>query len=103
MSSNNSRTPPPVFHSKSCNSWLKLFRIWHIYTELPKRRQSPALVLSIEREAQDPVLEIPEDGTAKENGVDSILHRLDRLFKKVSTKHLKHLNVLVTCLFNHCT
>ena len=28
--------------------WLKLFRIWHMNTELLKKHQGPALVLSLE-------------------------------------------------------
>ena len=50
----------PLFPSKSYEGWLKLFKIWHIFPELPKRRKRPALVLSLEGEAQDAALEIPE-------------------------------------------
>ena len=56
-----------------------------MYTELPKIRQGPALVLSLEREAHDAALELPENVIAQENGVDAILRRLDGLFKKDST------------------
>ena len=73
MTSNSSKTPPPLFHSKSYEDWLKLFGIWRMYTELPKTRQGPALVLSLEGEAQDAALELLEDKIAQENGVDAIL------------------------------
>ena len=73
MTSNSSKTTPPLFHSKSYEDWLKLFRIWRMYTELPKTRQGPALVLSLEGEAQDAALELLEDKIAQENGVDAIL------------------------------
>ena len=73
MTSNSSKTPPPLFHSKSYEDWLKLFRIWRMYAELPKTRQGPALVLSLEGEAQDAALELLEDKIAQENGVDAIL------------------------------
>ena len=56
-----------------------------MYTELPKTRQGPALVLSLQGEVQDAALELPEDEIAQENGVDGILRRLDRLFNKDST------------------
>ena len=85
MASNSSKTPPPLSHSKSYEDWLKLFRIWRMYTELPKTRQGPTLVLSLEGEAQDAALELPEDEIAQKNSVDAILHRLDGLFKKDST------------------
>ena len=54
-----------------------------MYTELPKTRQGTVLVLSLEGEAQDAELELPEDETAQENGVDATLRRLDRLFQKI--------------------
>ena len=56
-----------------------------MYRELPKTRQGLVLVLSLEGEAQDAALELPEDEVAQESGVDAILRRLDRLFKKDST------------------
>ena len=42
MSSNNSKTPPPLSHSKSYEDLLKLLWIWPMYTELPEMRQGPA-------------------------------------------------------------
>ena len=60
MSSSSSMTPPAFSQSKTYEDWLKFFRIWCMYTELPKKRQAPALVLSLEGEMQEVVLEIPE-------------------------------------------
>ena len=42
-------------------------------------------MLSLEDEALDAVLEIDESDISKENGVDFIIDRLNRLFKKDST------------------
>ena len=42
-------------------------------------------MLSLEDEALDAVLQIDESDTSKENGVDFIIERLNRLFKKDST------------------
>ena len=52
------------------------------FTNLPANRQGSALVLSLEDEALDAVLEIDDKDIAKENGVDAIIERLNRLFKK---------------------
>ena len=41
-------------------------------------------MLSLEDEALDAVLEIDESDISKENGVDFIIERLNRLFKKDS-------------------
>ena len=55
-----------------------------MYTDLPKNCQGPALVLSLEGEAQDVVLEFNENDFSKDNGVDFIIIQLDKLFKKNS-------------------
>ena len=58
MSSNRCKTPSLLSRSKSFEGWLKLLRIWSMYTELPKSCHGPALVLSLEGEAQDIASEI---------------------------------------------
>ena len=85
MSSSSSKWPPLLSQSKTYEEWLKLFRIWRMYTELSKKRQGPTLVLSLEGEAQEAVLEIPKNDNASENGVDVIINRLNSLYKKDST------------------
>ena len=42
-------------------------------------------MLSLEDEALDAVLEIDDEVVAKENGLDAIIERLNRLFKRDST------------------
>ena len=61
------------------------FKIWQKVSDLPANQQVPALVLSLEDEALDAVLEIDESDISKENGVDFMIKRLNRLFKKDST------------------
>ena len=56
-----------------------------MYTELPKKCQGLALVLSLEEEAQEVVLEIPENDIASENCVDFMTNHRNRLYKKDST------------------
>ena len=85
MSSSSTKTPPALSQSKIYEEWLKLFGIWRMYTELPKKRQGSALVFSLEGETQKGVLEISENGIASENGVDIIINGFNRLYKKNST------------------
>ena len=85
MSSSSSKKPPAFSQSKTYEDWLKLFGIWHMYTELQKKCQVPALILSLEGEGQDAVLEIPENDISSENDVNVIINRLNRLCKKDST------------------
>ena len=53
-----------------------------MYTDLPKPHQGPALSLSLEGEAQDAALEIDEKEIPKDDGIDTIIKRLDRLYLK---------------------
>ena len=56
-----------------------------MYTELRKKCQVSALILSLEGEGQEAVLEIPENDISSENDVNVIINRLNRLCKKDST------------------
>ena len=85
MASNSSKTSPSLSKCKTYEDWLKLIKVWRRFTDLPKERQGSALVLSLEDEALDAVLEIDDEEIAKEDGVDAIIERLNRLFKKDST------------------
>ena len=60
-------------------------KIWRMYTDLLKPRQGLALILSLEGQAQDAALEINEKGIAKDEGIDTTIKRLDRLYLKDST------------------
>ena len=60
-------------------------KVWRRFTDLPAHRQGSALVLPLEDEASDAVLEIDDAEIAKDDGVDAIINRLNRLFKKDST------------------
>jgi len=90
MASKNSKTPPSLKQCKSYDDWTKMINMWRVFTDLPKEKQGPALFLSLEGEAQDAVLELDEKEIIKDTGVETIIKRLDRLFKKdsVITKYL---------------
>ena len=85
MASNSLKTPPSLSKYKTYEDWLKLIKIWRKFSDLPVNRQGAALVLSLEDESLDAVLEIDESDISKENGINFIIERLNRLFKKNST------------------
>ena len=85
MAQSSNKAPPLLSKTKTYDDWLKLLRILRSFTDLEKARQGPALVLSLEGEAQDAVLELENDDIIKDNGIDIIIERLDRLFKKDTT------------------
>ena len=78
----NSKSSPLLSNSKSYTDWLKLIDIWKNFTNLEPRKQGPAIVLSLEDEAQDAVLELDTDVIFGTDGVDKIIEQLNRLYKK---------------------
>ena len=83
MASANYNKPPPAISScKSYTDWKKLINIWKSLTSLDTPKQGPALVLSLEGEAQEAALEIPSADLTAEEGIETILNRLDTLYAK---------------------
>ena len=85
MSSNHSKTPPSLSKAKNYQDWLKLIKIWKNFSDLPKAKQGPATVLSLENKVLNAVLELCEEVISGENGVDAIINRLNRICKKDKT------------------
>ena len=81
-SSSHSDSPPLLQKCKSYQDWLKLLKIWCKFTTLPKTRQWPAIVLSLEGDAQEQALRISDDDISKDDGVDKIIVQLNELYLK---------------------
>ena len=81
MASNN-KSPPSLSNSKSYSDWLKLIEIWRKCTSLEPEKQGPAIVLSLEDKAQDAILELNTNDIADKDGVNKIIERINRLYKK---------------------
>ena len=78
----NVKNPPKLSVSKSYDDWVKLVEIWRDFTSVEKPKQALAVVLSLEGKAQEAALEIPKEDLAKDNGVDLVITRLDKIYKK---------------------
>ena len=78
----NSKSPSLLSNSKSYTDWLKLIDIRRKFTYLEPGRQGPAVALSLEGEAQDAILELDTAVISGTGGVDKIIERLNRLYKK---------------------
>ena len=73
--------PPPVFDESMC--WVdykKEIKIWQALTDWPAKRQGPSLYLFLQGKAREAALELDLDDIKKDNGVQIILDRLDRLY-----------------------
>ena len=62
--------------SKTYDDWIKLLPIWLKFTSLESEEQGPAIVLTLEEEAQDVVLELHTDVISGKDGVSKIIERL---------------------------
>ena len=74
-------TPPPVFSEDI--SWLdykKELKIWQALTDLPAKKQGPSLYLSLTGKAREAALELDIAVISKDDGLEKILERLDKLY-----------------------
>ena len=82
MATGSNKIPPALSKYKTYDDWIKALSIWVKFTDLEKKKQGPAVFLSLEGEAQEAVLELDEALITSDDGVKHITKRLDGLFKK---------------------
>ena len=68
------------------------------FTDLEKKKQGPAVFLSLEGEARDAVLELKEDQITSDNGIKFITERLDSICKEELLKKYEPLEAFETCM-----
>ena len=68
-STSYNKAPPLLSSSKTYSDWKKLINIWTELTTLEKKKQGPALVLTLEGKAQEAALELSPEQITGENGV----------------------------------
>ena len=78
MSSIN-RSPPSLSDWKLYNEWLKLIDIWRKFTSLEPKKQRPGSVIT---RRCDVMLELDSDIISGKDGVDKVIARLDKIYKK---------------------
>ena len=61
---------------------MKLIDISRKFTNLEPGKQGPAIVLPLQGEAQDAILELDTTVISGTDGVNKIIERLNRLYKK---------------------
>ena len=80
--SNLDKSPPLLSKSKTYDDWIKPLSIWLKSTSIESGKQRPAIVLTLEGEAQDAVLELHTDVVSGKDGVSKIIERLNKTYKK---------------------
>ena len=81
-STSYNKAPPLLSSCKTYADWKKLIHIWTELTSLDKKKQGPALVLTLEGKAQEAALELSQEDITDEDGVEQILTRLDKIYEK---------------------
>ena len=87
MSSNNYKIPPLFDEKKSYESWKNEVEIWKLVTELDVKKQALAVALSLTGRARNTALEVAAVDLNKENGLATLLHKLDTVFLKEEKDH----------------
>ena len=66
-------------------TWKKEISIWQLFTSLEKKKQAPAIFLSLSGQAREAVLELELEKLNDDNGVTNLLEKLDKLYLKDDT------------------
>ena len=75
----NYKAPPTLGDSTVYENWKKDIKIWQGFTDLPKKKQRPAIYLTLSGKAREAVLELDIE-KLNDSGVDNVLKHLDKLF-----------------------
>ena len=59
-----------------------MVNIWTKFTDLPVKKQAPALVMSLSGKTFDAILELEDEALSSESGVKQILEKLNTIYKK---------------------
>ena len=80
MASQSFKAPPALSKRHTYDMWLKEIKIWECFTDLPKRKQAPAIFLTLEGKAREAVLQLPVDSLNCDDGIANVVKQLDKLF-----------------------
>ena len=75
---------PPKFDGveTAYSTWKNELKIWRAVTELPKEKQALAVTLSLSGSIKKSALELDADVLGTNEGMDTLLEHLDKVFKK---------------------
>lgn len=77
------KNPPEMRDDLLYDDWKKELKIWCSFTDLDKKRQGPALFLTLKGKARETVLaEVEVAKLQADDGVDKVTEALDKLYKR---------------------
>ena len=80
----NIKNPPLLEECANYESWEKSLELWQLITTLKPEQQGPAVALSLTGKAKESALEISIDELKSATGVNKILEKLGKIYKKDS-------------------
>ena len=80
------KTPPALTNDITYATWKKEISIWQLFASSEKKKQAPAIFLSLRGQAREAVLELELDKFSDDNCVKNLLEKLDKLYLKVDTQ-----------------
>ena len=81
---------PPVFNpdgGDAYTDWKADVEVWRLFTKEEKKRQGPAVYLSLQGNAREAVRIIDPKDLATDNGYEKVIEALDGIFLKDETTH----------------
>ena len=78
----NFKNPPPLTDATGYEEWKNEVKMWQLVTDLDKSKQALALALSLSGQYRKVGREVPTDQLYQDNGVDTLLTKLDENFLK---------------------
>ena len=85
MAEKNFKAPPVLTKDITYNTWKKELEIWRAFTSIDKKKQAPAIFLTLSGQAREAVSELPIKQLTDDNGVKNLLTALDALYLKDET------------------
>ena len=79
--SNSIKTPPILTDETNYQDWKADLAIWKLFTDLEKKKQGPALYLSLNEKGRECVRELKAIEIGAEGGFELIITKLDRVFE----------------------
>ena len=78
---------PPILKSgENFENWERDIKIWQCVTNLEKKRQAPAIYLSLEGQARQCCADIKVETPDSDSGVDELIKKLKTLYDKDAEK-----------------
>lgn len=78
----NYKIPPKLGENISYETWKNEIEMWRLVTDLKESKQALAIALSLTGKARDTALEIKADDLNQDEGVTTLLKKLDLVFQK---------------------